>query len=245
MLDRTNAENRLLLKGSVDLGGGFNVDPLLYHAGGQTQFGVNLSGGLGQKTIVYLEWAGGVSASLIDSALTYGRQTGTLPRNAPSVIPVNSAQYFQNELSVGFSYVPADTKLTFNLEYHYYQAGFTQQDWRNWFNAGARFAKVPGVDATLWYIRAYALDQEQPLSQHSAFLRADWVDAFVPDLELTALANVDLEDGSGLVQATADYYLSRTWTVGGLASFTFGTRRSEFGSLPVAGSILLRLVRYL
>ena len=81
--------------------------------------------------------------------------------------------------------------------------------------------------------------------EHSAFLRADWVDAFVPDLELTALANMDLEDGSGLVQATADYYLSRTWTIGGLASFTFGTRRSDFGSLPQAGSILLRLVRYL
>jgi hypothetical protein len=56
---------------------------------------------------------------------------------------------------------------------------------------------------------------------------------------------VDLADGSCLVQATADYYLSRAWTVGGLASFTFGTRRSEFGSLPQAGGILPRLVRYL
>ena len=109
----------------------------------------------------------------------------------------------------------------------------------------ARHGNIPGVDAELWYIRSYAQDQQVPMSQHSAFLRADWVDAFVPDLELTALANVDLLDGSGLVQATADYYLSRTWTIGGLASFTFGTRRSEFGSLPQAGSILLRLVRYL
>jgi hypothetical protein len=71
------------------------------------------------------------------------------------------------------------------------------------------------------------------------------VDAFVPNLELTALANVSLLDGSGLVQATADYHLSDTWTVGGLASFTYGGRRSEFGSLTQAGSILLRLVRYI
>ena len=98
---------------------------------------------------------------------------------------------------------------------------------------------------TLWYIRSYAQDQEEPETRHSAFLRADWTDAFVTDLELTALANVNVQDGSGLVQATADYYLSRAWTVGGLASFTFGGRRSEFGSLPQAGGILVRLVRYL
>lgn len=245
MLDRTNAENRLLLKGSVDLGGGFSADPLLYHAGGQTQFGANLSASVGQQTIVYLEWAGGVSPTLIDSALSYGQQTGTLPRTARAVIPVDSTQYFRNELSAGFSYTPADTKLTFNLEYHYYEAGFSQQDWRNWFNAGARYGNIPGVDGTLWYIRSYALDQEQPVSRNTAFLRADWVDAFVPDLEVTALANVDLQDGSGLVQVTADYYLSRAWTVGGLVSFTFGARRSDFGSLPQAGGILLRLVRYL
>jgi len=71
------------------------------------------------------------------------------------------------------------------------------------------------------------------------------LDAFVPDLELTALANMDLEDGSALVQATADDDLSRNWTIGGLASFTFGMRRSDCGSLPRAGSILLRLIRYL
>ena len=146
---------------------------------------------------------------------------------------------------MGLSYVPADTRLTFNLEYHYAEGAFSPQDWHNWFNAAARHGSIPGVDATLWYIRSYAQDQQEPASQHSAFLRADWVDAFVPDLELTALANVSLEDGSGLVQATADYYLSRSWTIGGLASFTYGTRRSEFGSLPQAGSVLLRLVRYL
>jgi hypothetical protein len=68
------------------------------------------------------------------------------------------------------------------------------------------------------------------VSRHSAFLRAGWVDAFVPNLDLTALA---------------DYHLSNAWTVGGLASFTYGGRRSEFGSLMQAGSILLRIVRYI
>jgi hypothetical protein len=54
-----------------------------------------------------------------------------------------------------------------------------------------------------------------------------------------------MRDGSTLMQVTADYYLSRAWTVGGLASFTLGGRRSEFGSLPQTGSVLVRLVRYL
>jgi hypothetical protein len=245
MLDRTNSENRFLLKASLDLGSGFSIDPLFYHTDSQTQFGANLSAGLGQQTVLYLEWAGGVSPSLLDSALVYGQQTGTLPRTGRSVLPVDTDQYFRNELAAGFSYVPVDTKLTLNLEYHYDQAGFSAQDWRNWFNAGARYGAIPGVDATLWYVRSYAQDQQQPMSRHTAFLRADWTDAFVPDLELTALATVDLEDGSGLVQATADYYLSRAWTVGGLLDFTFGGRRSDFGSLPQAGGILLRLVRYL
>lgn len=245
MLDRTNAEHRLLLKGSVAITNGFSPELLLYHAGDRTQFGTNLTVGLGQQTIFYLEWAGGVGGSLIDDALRYGRETGTLPANAPAVIPDDTTQHFRNNLAVGLSYTPVDTKLTFNLEYHYHEAGFSPQDWGNWFTAAKRHGSIPGVDAALWYIRSYALDQQEPMSQHSAFLRADWVDAFVPDLEITALAGVDLQDGSGLVQATADYYLSRNWTVGGLASFTYGTRRSEFGSLPQAGGILLRLVRYL
>jgi hypothetical protein len=245
MLDRTNAEHRFLLKGSLAIANGFTPELLLYHAANRTLLGTNLTIGLGQQTIGYLEWAGGVRGSLIDDALRYGRTTGTLPASAPSVIPDDPAQRFRNDLAVGLSYTPADTRLTFNAEYHYSQAGFSPQDWRNWFNTAVRRGGIPAVDAALWYIRSYAQDQQVPMSQHSAFLRADWVDAFVPDLELTALANIDLQDGSGLVQATADYYLSRAWTIGGLASFTFGTRRSEFGSLPQSGSILLRLVRYL
>ena len=245
MLDRTNAEHRFLLKGSLTITNGFSPELLVYHAGDRTRLGGNLTVGLGQQTVGYLEWSGGVGGSLIDDALRYGRETGTLPANAPPVIPDDPAQYFRNDLALGGSYTPAGTQVTFNLEYHYSGEGFSPQDWRNWFNAAARHGGIPGVDAALWYIRSYAQDQQQPESRHTAFLRADWVDAFVPDLELTALANVDLQDGSGLVQATADYYLSRAWTVGGLASFTFGTRRSEFGSLPQAGSILLRVVRYL
>ena len=137
-----------------------------------------------------------------------------------------------------------NTKLTLNFEYHFHQAGLTPQDWRNWFNA-ARGGGFSGINATLWYVRAYAQDQQEPMARHEGFVRLDWVDAFVPDLEITALANVNLQDGSGLMQATADYYLSRSWTVGVLGSVTFGGVRTDYGSLPQAASVLLRVVRYL
>jgi hypothetical protein len=66
----------------------------------------------------------------------------------------------------------------------------------------------------------------------------------VPKLELTALANIDLYDGSAFGQVTADYYLSDQWTIGALASADLGTKRSDFGSLPQAASVLVKLVRY-
>ena len=66
----------------------------------------------------------------------------------------------------------------------------------------------------------------------------------MPKLELTALANIDLYDGSSFAQATADYYLSDNWTIGGLVSANLGIKRSNYGSLPQAASALVRLARY-
>lgn len=244
MFDRTNAQFRYFIKGSVTLADGFAPEVLLYHAGNRTKVGTNLTVSIGRQTVGYLEWAGGTDTDLIDSALTYGRQTGTLPANAPSPIAVDTRSHFQNDLAIGASYATA-ANMTFNLEYHYYEPGFTGQDWHNWFAAGALHGSIPGAASSLWYIRSYANDQQVPVSQHSVFLRANWVDAFVPYLDLTAITNVSLIDGSGFVQANANYYLSERWTIGALGSFTYGTRRSEFGSQPTVGSFLLRIVRYI
>ena len=94
-------------------------------------------------------------------------------------------------------------------------------------------------------MRGYAQDQQDPISRHSLFLRADWVDSLVPNLELTGFVNEDLYDGSGLFQLTADYYLSDHWTVGGLVTTNLGRARSDFGSLPGAASFLIKVARYL
>jgi hypothetical protein len=243
MFDRTNAQNRLLLKSSVDTAGGFSPEVLLYRQGSQTLLGANLTSSVNQNVVAYLEWAGGRRVSLIDDALRFGRNTGTLPPNAPSALPENSHRSFQNELSVGASYT-TETKITFNLEYHFNQAGFSRTDWNNWFATGRDASASSPVARELWFIRSYALDQQQQLSRHVLFLRADWSDAFIPRLELTGFVNTDLYDGSSLVQLSADYHVSNAWTVGAIFSSNFGGKRSDFGSLPQAASFLVKVARY-
>ena len=94
------------------------------------------------------------------------------------------------------------------------------------------------------YLRSYARFQQELIGQQSAFLRLDWQDAFVRDLGLTALASIELQDGSGFMQASAAYHASRAWTLGGLIGGSYGGRQSNHGSVPVAETLLLRAARY-
>jgi hypothetical protein len=244
MFDRTNSQNRLLLKGSVDIGSRFSPEFLLYHEGAQTRWGTNVTESVSQSVVAYVEWSGGRRANLIDDALDFGRRTGTLPPGAPSPLPDNPQRGFRNQLALGASYTTADPKITFNLELNYNQAGFSRADWNHWFRAGQGLPGRSPRAAELWYIRSYAVDQQELASRSFVFLRADWVDAFVPKLELTGFADTDLTDASARVQLAADYYLSDRWTIGGLVLADLGARRSDFGSLPQAGSVLLKVARY-
>ena len=94
-------------------------------------------------------------------------------------------------------------------------------------------------------MRQYAADQQDLISRRFVFLRMDWVDAFVPKLEVSGFVETDLADSSTRLQLGADYYLSDHWTVGGLILIDSGGRHSDFGSLAQAGSVLLKVVRYL
>ena len=241
--DRTNDHYRLLVKGSVTFGQDFSPEFLFYREGSRNKIGANLTRGFGQRIVAYVEWAGGERSNVIDEALRYGRQTGTLPVTSPNYIPDDTRVRFDNDISTGASYTTS-AKVTFNLEYHYHEAGFSAQDWNNWFAAGQGQSASSPIAKELWYIRSYAVDQQEPLATNSTFLRADWVDAFVPNLELTGFINTDIHDGSSLVQVSADYYLSNKWTIGAQVSANLGSKRSDFGSLPQSVGILLKLARY-
>jgi len=242
-VDRTNAKNRILVKGSVNIATDFSPELLVYREGDRTRFGVNLTRGIGQSIVAYAEWAGGNQAGVIDDAVTYGRQTRVLPIGAPSALPDDSAVTFQQDLSVGGSF-STKPKLTINVEYHLHQAGFARQDWKNWFSAGQATTSTSPTAKELWFIRNYALDRQEPLTRHSLFARADWVDALIRHLELTGFVNMDLYDRSCLTQIAADYFVSSLWTVGVQASANVGGGHSDFGSLPQVGSLLVKVARY-
>jgi len=242
-IDRTNDHYRILVKGSISAGSDFNPELLYYREGSQNRFGVNLTRGIGQKAIVYAEWAGGEGTNLSDEALRYGRATRTLSANDPSALPDDAGVHLQDDLSVGASYT-TNNKITFNLEYHLHQAGFSQRDWNNWFNIGRAQPSTARIVQELWYIRAYALDRQVPLARQSTFLRVDRPDAFIPNLEISGLINIDLYDGSSLIQASADYYISRSWTIGAQVNANAGRRHSDFGSLPQSVGALIKLARY-
>src|SRR2546429_481419 len=176
--------------------------------------------------------------------LAFGRATGSLPAAAASVLPGLGSVGFRNQVAVGASYTTALPKIPFNFEFHYNQAGFSGADWDEWFRTGSGASAPSPIPGALWYVREYASDQQELISRRYAFLRMDWVDAFVPKLEVTGFIDADLTDGSTRLQLGADYYLSDRWTIGGLVLVDSGGRHSDFGSLPQAGSVLLKVVRY-
>lgn len=243
MLDRTNADHRLLLKFNRDLIGDLSPELLLFRDGSRTRVGANITHEVGGGVIAYAEWAGGNRAGLIEEADRYGRRTGTIPQAAPRVLPGDRGERFYSDLTIGGSYT-TDFKVMINLEYHYHGAGLSRQDWRNWVDIGGANAGAPSVASQLWFLRSYALEQQEPLTRHSAFLRAEWSDAFVPGLKLAGLTSVNLYDGSRLMQVTADYFWSDLWTFGMLAAASSGGSRSERGSTPQARSLIVKAARY-
>ena len=238
MLDRTNGQWRALFKGSVNLSNGISPELLMYEESGSARFGLNISKGIGRSVVTYLEWSGGRRASLAEAAYEEGRRTDVLP--AGPAIPIDGDKGFANDLAAGVSYtLPSGLNLA--AEFEYTQAGFSAADWRNWFGAGRAAAPLAGE---LWFIRAYAGEQQQPVARRSLFLRAYWQNALVKNLNVSAFAVADLHDGSTLAQASVDYYLSAHWTVGAIVDVYSGARQSEFGSLPQRGSALLKIARF-
>jgi len=238
-LDRTNAADRVLASVRADVAG-LAPQALVFHDGTHTKFGFSATGTLGQRVVAYGEWAGGVEPTLVAEAVRYGTLTGTLPKGVPLLPVTGNGERFRNDLALGLSWT-GETKLTINAEYHLHEAGFSRQDWRNWFALGR---KVPALDGMLWYERGYAADQQVPIAQHQVFLRADWADAFVRDMDVTALAFINPLDGSSLLQVAAVQNFDRNWTAGLYVAGNLGAPRSEHGSLKGETSVTAQVQRF-
>ena len=235
--DRTNDTTRLMLAATADLGGDVSPQAMLLVSDGQPRIGASISRAIGEAFVAYGEWLGGRGRDEVGQAVRYGQQTGTFP--AAFVNP-EPAESFENDVAVGGSWT-SESKLTINLEYHYHQAGWDRQQWDRWFALGRSSVQQSDL---FWYVREFAADRQDPPTRQELFLRLDQADALIRDLELTAIAFVDIQDGSVTTQWGAAYYLSAAWTISGFVSASVGAPRSDRGSLPQEGSAILQVTRY-
>jgi hypothetical protein len=239
LFGQTNSANRFLASLSYDIAG-LSPQALLFVDGTGTHVGVNLSRVMSSSVVAYVEWSGVSEANLTDRAVAFGKDTGTLPGGAPAVPQSESSVTFQNDLAFGASWT-SSSNLTINLEYHYHQAGFNGADFNRWIslgNANSTSARE------LWFVRQYAVDQQEPLMQHEFFVRFDYPDVIQSKLNLGAVAFISPYDGSVLAQASAQYFLSRKLTFGAYLSGALGSLRSEQGSLPWSTSVVFQAVWY-
>jgi hypothetical protein len=241
--DTTNAAYRGLATLSLDVGA-WSPQLLGYYERDRSKLGLGVSRAFGDAVVAYAEWAGGKESNLIARSFAYAQTTEGLPPDAPLPLPTDTGSAFRNDLAAGASWT-IGSKVTLNLEYHFHQAGFTRQDWQDWFDVGSSAASPPALADQLWYIRGYAADQQEPNSRHQVFLRVAWPRAILSHLDLAGFALVDLYAGSTLAQLAASYYLSDVWTFAVYGAMNAGPARSERGSLPRFGSVILQVVAYL
>jgi hypothetical protein len=211
-------------------------------SGKSPRFGLSLSHLVSSGIVAYAEWAGGQQESLLGETASYEIQKGFLTDPSQFAIPTTTQQRFRNDATVGASWSDGASGLTVNLEYHFHEAGLSDGEWSAYFNAGA--AGTPQILRDLETVRAMAANDQDPTGRQEIFLRTDWSDAFVKNLDLDIVVLTDLHGASSGAQASAVYDISNKWTVGTYVTTTFGSRRSEYGSVRLDLSAALQVKRF-
>jgi hypothetical protein len=240
LFGQTNSDNRFLASFSYNVAD-LNPQALVFIDRDGPHFGLNISRVISSRMVAYGEWSGGRGATLTKRAVSIGRATGSLPQGAPLLPQTGTGRSFQNDLAVGASWTTG-FNLTVNLEYHFHQAGFGGAEFKNWVSLGS---SNPSLVSEFWFIRQYAADQQEPLMEHEIFLRFDWQDLIPSKLNVGGVMFISPYDGSVLAQASAQYFISRNWTVGVYLGGASGGSDTVYGSLPWAASGVLQIVRYL
>lgn len=152
------------------------------------------------------------------------------PAVAESFTGDDEGTSFQQQVVVGASYT-TEFNISTNYEYHYNQAGMSDKNWDSWFKAGKSASGDIASYGQLLSIRGLAQNRVEPLSKHSLFIRSQWDDAILDNLNLTLQLMLDLVDHSSMVQAEASYDInSRASLSLRLVDFN-GSDESNYGSL--------------
>jgi hypothetical protein len=214
----TNPRNRWLLVGSTKFSDKLNAEVLLYGGEGiREQLGLNLSGLVGDATVVFGEFSTGKGPSLIAQSL------GT-----------NADRRWRSRAAVGLTYT-TEFNLSLTAEAEYNDAGPTRRQWH----------ALPGISpfGQLGLLDTAQTLQDLP-ARSASFLYALWKDALLRRLDLSAFVRRENETRSRVQWLEARYHWDQVDLVAQWQQFS-GSRQSIFGSVPQSRTIELALRFYL
>lgn len=180
----TNNQNRWMLAISQRLTDKITPQWLLYGEDRQSaQLGMNLTMLAGDATVLFAEWSGGQSRSQLSQA--------GLAAEDPS---------FHNRAAAGVTYT-ASNKLSWTLEYAYNDAALGADQWG---------ALQSGSPLAYGQYRLWAQAAQELPTQDMLGLYANWTDAIVPHLDLSAMVRANRADNSRTHWVEARYHWSHT-----------------------------------
>ncbi len=213
----TNQQHRYLIALSSKLSAGVEPQWLVKgEAGKSVQLGFNLAMLANDATVVYLEWSGGRSATLLARAQA---------RNQPSA--------FHHAAAVGFTYTTSQ-KLSVTAEYQLNTAALNKADW----------AALPqqGLVNYLQYRRYLQAEQEMP-SRDALFFFLAWQDAIKNGTDINAMLRHNLADHSRQLWIEARYHWAE-YDAALQWQRNSGSRASEYGAMVQKSGWQVLLKRY-
>jgi len=206
-LQKINSRTRVMLKLTHKVSEGISPEFIYYNESGNHNVGLNVSKALNSQWLSYAEWNVGKRRNLIDEALLQARESNRLDPAVAQQFPDDKGEHYLHQFAVGTSYTSV-SNITTSLEYHYNEAGLSKTDAEHWFEVGSIAKNNPAALGQLLSIRGLAQTRGEPFGKNTLFLRSNWTDAGLDDLDLTGLLIIDLNDNSNLVQAEATYSLN-------------------------------------
>ncbi len=214
----TNPQHRWLIALTQRLSDTLQPQWLLFGEQQQApQLGFNLTGVLGQASVVYVETSVGRSRSQLAQA-----------------VPGPDDRTLRTRLATGLTYT-TNNKLSLTAEYQYNGAALSANAWR------ALAQPTPVAQAQYLLYRQWLLARLDLPTRQAVFLYASWQDALLKQLDLNAMLRLNADDHSRLAWLEARYH----WPRADLAlqwQHLHGRPGSEYGAAPqrLAVQLVLR-----
>ena len=210
----TNNQNRWLVAISQKISDDINPQFLIYQEEKlPLQLGLNLTALVNDATVIYFEWSGGRSPSLLTQALNQ------------AVLATRHDSQFRNRASTGLTYTTSN-KISLTAELEYNGGGLDKAAWK---------ALGRGSPATYGLYRNWLQIVQEPPTKQAVFFYGRWQDALINHLDLSAMEHFDAADSSRLYWLEARYHLEH-------AEFAVQWQRysgrlfSDYGAAPQSQS---------